>query len=53
MKRLLCRLLGHKDDITVISEDWWPVCEQCSRCGHQSGFELWRAKRRVSERAQQ
>jgi hypothetical protein len=53
MKRLLCRLFGHKDNITVIGGDWWPVCEQCVRCGQQSGFDLWRAKRRIGEGAEQ
>jgi hypothetical protein len=53
MKRLLCRLFGHKNTIWVVSKDYWVECEQCERCGHQSGFELWRAKRRIGEWQQQ
>lgn len=32
MRKLLCWLLGHKNTISVVSDDWKYLCDQCERC---------------------
>jgi hypothetical protein len=33
MKKLLCRLLGHRNDISCMDKHWRYTHDKCSRCG--------------------
>ena len=33
MKKLLCRLLGHRNEISCMDKNWRYTHDQCSRCG--------------------
>ena len=33
MRKLLCRLLGHRNEISCMDKHWRYTHDQCSRCG--------------------